>query len=253
MSLRCAAAQPTGPGGLEVRPAWGRGGGECGGGGMPGAVRSGLLGGVLAICSACTTVIVPPEDPVDAQPVFVLDHGVHSSLVLPAGKARIVRYAYGDWCWYVMSDTGLGEGVAALLWPTRAGLGRRELEAPQDEAGIRRVLKVTIDRVHALQAGGAEIRALRQDLDAHFEAAGGLVYYSPVYDLEFVEHPQAYSFCNNSNDMVAAWLERLGCEVCGPGTCASWRVEAPEPASGSAWGGRHGGTPAGSPGGGDED
>ena len=52
---------------------------------------------LMATLSGCgTTLIVPPDKPRDPAPVFVLDHGRHTSLVLSAANGTLHRYAYGD-------------------------------------------------------------------------------------------------------------------------------------------------------------
>ncbi|MFW5955095.1 MAG: hypothetical protein ACOCSG_07320, partial [Guyparkeria sp.] len=55
--------------------------------------RGALAGGAVWLLSACATTIVPPESVEQSQAVFVLDHGRHSSLVLPHPEG-FVRYAY---------------------------------------------------------------------------------------------------------------------------------------------------------------
>ncbi|MGD8699334.1 MAG: hypothetical protein PVJ43_08595, partial [Gemmatimonadales bacterium] len=56
-----------------------------------------LLATTGLVITACTNVIVPPAEPLAPQTVFVIDHGRHASLVLPAPDSGLVRYAFGDW------------------------------------------------------------------------------------------------------------------------------------------------------------
>jgi hypothetical protein len=92
-----------------------------------------VLGALLALClSGCTTVVVPPARVAEPARVALLDHGRHASLVLKTAESGMVRYAYGDWDWYAQGTTGAIEGSAAVLWPTRAALGRRRLPGPGD-------------------------------------------------------------------------------------------------------------------------
>jgi hypothetical protein len=47
-----------------------------------------------------------------------------------------------------------------------------------------------------------------------------------AYDLVFVPYPEPYSMFHNSNQVVAGWLEQLGCRVDGPALFAVWRLGA---------------------------
>ncbi len=181
------------------------------------------LGG-LVLLGGCTTTIVPPVSPADPRPVFLLDHGRHTSLVLPHPNG-LVRYAYGDWRWYAQENTGPWQGIAALLWPTRGTLGRRVLPGPATEEGVRGSVRVVIEDLYELHVEAARVTALRDELEALFRANLASRTYSAASDLEFVHHPQAYSAFNNSNHMLVKWLTALGCETRGSGVFARWRLE----------------------------
>jgi hypothetical protein len=45
-----------------------------------------------------------------------------------------------------------------------------------------------------------------------------------AYDLAFVPCPEPYSLFHNSNQVVAKWLEQLGCRLKGPALFAVWRL-----------------------------
>lgn len=188
---------------------------------------SGLGGAaaVLLLTQACTTVIVPPVAPAEPGPVFLLDHGRHASLVLPRGDDGMVRYSYGEWKYYAQVRTGIDEASAAVLWPTRAGLGRRELPGLPGAAAVRRQLRVGIEHLYRVIVDSRKIEGLRARLDSIYEANIETLIYNPSYDLEFVHHPRAYWAFHNSNQVVAAWLGELGCQVHGPALFSNWKVE----------------------------
>lgn len=193
---------------------------------VPAALAAGLL--VLAT-AACTAVIKPPVAPQVPQAVFVLDHGRHSSLVLPGADGGLVRYSYGDWSWYALEKTGPFRGSSAVLWPTRAAFGRRELagaaSGPATADVVRAAVRVGVEHLYELVVDARDAAALRRRLDALFHAADSTLVYNEAYDLEFVHHPESYWAFRNSNQMVARWLERLGCRVRGPALLSRWRVE----------------------------
>jgi hypothetical protein len=186
------------------------------------------VGGVvpLILLGGCTTTILSPARVTDPQPVFVLDHGHHTSLVMPH-PGGLVRYAYGDWRWYALEDKGVSQGMAALLWPTRGALGRRILPGPATEEGVRQGVGLVIEQLYMLQVEGARVAALREQLEELFTANLATRTFGAASDLEFVHHPDGYSAFNNSNHMLADWLEALGCKTRGSAMFARWQLAAP--------------------------
>lgn len=175
--------------------------------------------------AGCTTTIVPPQSVERPQPVFVLDHGRHTSLVLPQADG-LVRYAYGDWDWYAEVRTGATEATRAVFWPTRAGLGRRLVQGTATKGGVRRGVAVGIEHLHELRVEADDVDALRASLEAIYRANHAHLKYNAHYDLVFVPHPDPYTLWNNSNRRVAHWLRQLGCTLHGSALWASWQVEA---------------------------
>lgn len=187
--------------------------------------RLGLLVTLIG-CTGCTNVIVPPEAPHRPRSVFVLDHGRHASLVLPAGRDSLVRYSYGDWKYYALRQTGPSETTGAVLWPTRAAFGRRELGGDATATAVRSAVRVGIERLYEVTVDSAAIERLRTALDTLFRSQIDSKIYNRAYDLEFVHHPHDYTIIRNSNKVVALWLRRLDCRVRGPLLFSQWRVES---------------------------
>ena len=168
-----------------------------------------------------------PLPPADPAPVFLLDHGRHASLVLPA-DGGMVRYAYGDWDWYVLRQTGIRQGSRALFGPSPAGLGRKKLSASPTPASVRRTVQVPIEHLYPLSADTEKVARLRNRLEKIFTEAEDGTRYNPAFDLEFVRHPEPYSLDHNSNTIVAEWLREIGVEIRGDGPLSQWKV-ASEP------------------------
>ena len=64
-------------------------------------------------------------------------------------------------------------------------------------------------------------------LDAVFLANISSLVHNDAYDLDFVYHPEPYSAFHNSNEVVADWLEELGCRVMRPSLFFTWKLDAP--------------------------
>lgn len=189
--------------------------------------RNVVSGVGLALLTGCAgTVKVPDSAGLDdPRPVFLLDHGYHSSLVVTRADGSMVRYVYGDWRWYARRKTGFLRSIPTLFASTQAALGRRELDGPPEADSLSDRIRVVIDQLYSLSAPAERIDSLIERLDQRFDAAGDTRIYNQGYDLEFVHHPRPYTLGDNSNHVIAAWLEELGIDVSGNPMFGRWRVE----------------------------
>lgn len=170
----------------------------------------------LSGCSFTGSAIKCPDNPDNPRPVFLLDHGRHRTLVLTDGSGGYLqRYGYGDWRYYAEADKTFWSGARALLWPTRASLGRREYEvtAPTLQA-VESAVRVGILEIHPLEVEGGAVDALRQELDTIFQqGARQQLFVNELRDFEFAPHPRKYWLGYNSNHAVADWIRSLDCEI----------------------------------------
>jgi hypothetical protein len=187
-----------------------------------------ILLAAAMLSASCTTVIHPPAGPPDPEIVFLVTHGRSSSLILHGGEGDATRWAYGDWRYYALGRKGSSDALAALLWPTRAALGRQTIErAPRTPEDLARRLGIGIDEIFAIEVSRESVMRLESRLQEVFAARLDTLLYNPGPRLEFVEHPRRYSLVSNSNGMVAEWLRELGSEISGLPLLSKWRVAAP--------------------------
>ena len=193
-------------------------------------MRAGAAALFILALGGCTAVIVPPPAPERPLRAAILDHGRHSSLMLelPAGEG-LVRYSYGDWDWYALGRTGVGQGSAALLWPTQAALGRRRYAAPavapsEMPAAAVAPLRVPVEQAFWFAAEEDRVRTLVGELDAVFAANEATKVYNPAFDLEFVHYPASYTLTDNSNARVAEWATALGADIQGSVLLSAWAL-----------------------------
>ncbi len=185
---------------------------------------------LLFALQGCATVVVPPDAKTDGVRAFLLDHGRHTSLVLPTASGHIVRYSYGDWDYYALAETGPYRGSSALFWPTQGALGRRELAGPPAANAVRQQVKVPIVHLYSLIVKRGDVEALRRRLDGIFNSNIDTALYNPLYDLYFVHDPQPYNITHDSNREVANWLTQLGCQVRGgPALLSNWKIQPLNP------------------------
>lgn len=182
----------------------------------------------IAVLTGCAATVTPPPAPEQSRPVFLLEHGRHSSLVLATADERLMRYAYGEWRWYAERDTGFGRMFGALFRQTPAALGRQVLSGPPDAETTRGQIRVELDVIYTFDAEAGKVDALLNELDRQYRARLDEVLENPVYGLDFVPHPVPYTWRHNSNHMVAEWLETLDFQIRGNPVFGRWRVDAGE-------------------------
>ena len=117
------------------------------------------------------------------------------------------------------------EASAAILWPTPAGLGRRELPGPATADAGGRAVRVWIEALYEVVVDRRAVDRLRERLDWMFRESLETRLYNAAYDLEFVHHPRPYTLSHNSNRVVAVWLKQLGSQVREPLLFSKWKVE----------------------------
>lgn len=182
-----------------------------------------LVTGVYG-CSA-TAVLPHPEDIDTPRSVYVVEHGWHTSLVLTDADDAMLRFVYGDWRWYAQRRTGFWRAFSTLFSPTQGALGRQAMSAPSSPEAIRTQSRVTIDEIHSLSVSAIKVDALIARLESRFDAARDTLIRNETYDLEFVHDPKAYTLGENSNHVVAEWLEALDIEIRGNPVYGHWRFQ----------------------------
>ncbi|MBA3886513.1 MAG: DUF2459 domain-containing protein [Acidobacteria bacterium] len=174
---------------------------------------------------ACSTTVVAPAALSDPVPIFVVDYGTTSAVVLPYGD-DLLAFVYGDWQYYALTNNHLLNGVAALVWPTQGTLGRGRLRGPPAREQVLAQLRGRgVEDVHVVRVERADVERLVQRLDELYEAHRATEVANADYGMSFVHHPRRYTWFWNSNHQTAAWLEAVGCEVRGPAFASRWRIE----------------------------
>lgn len=181
---------------------------------------------VSMLFTGCAGRVVEPAVLRSPATVYLLDHGRHSSLVLPREEG-VARYAYGEWEWYAKDRRGVLAGMSAMLWPTRGALGRKVFPGVPITPFPSHVVPEGIEEVFTLQAETALVRRLQRDLDNIFEEGREDLIHHPSYNLDFVPYPRAYWFGHQSNQVTAEWLRQLGFTVSGVVWLSEWRIGVP--------------------------
>lgn len=171
--------------------------------------------------AGCATTVVPPRAVEDPVKVFLADYGRHSSLVLPRSEHALVEYAFGEWRWFALNDTGFFSACRALGWASEGTLGRRTIPI-EPETDLRLLFPhVTL---FELAVEREAVVLLLGRLDARWQRQEELAVFNDNYGFHFVPDDQRYHLFRNCNPIVAAWLRELGCQVRAPALLSNWRV-----------------------------
>lgn len=198
-----------------------------------------LVALILLLGTACGATVTPPSPEQNGREVVLLQHARHSSLLLTRADRGRVRYAYGDWAWYVEGETGVISGARALFWPSRAGLGRAEfpplraqpvrpqpnspgVELPNER--LEQLIGVGVDKAHYFSVSPRRVDTLLERLDGEYSASGEQPYFRAGRHLYFVPHERPYHLLHSSNPVVADWLRTLGLEVRGSPLLGIWNI-----------------------------
>jgi len=188
---------------------------------------------LLLVLVGCSATIVPPTEVQQPVTVYVLDHGRHSSLVLPTDKGA-TRYSYGDWDYYVLRQTGAWNALRALLHPSPAALGRQELPLTPSEENLPGQLRVGVTQILPIDVEHAVLQALHSELEESYHSAIATRHYNEAFDVHFVHYPTPYTLRNNSNRKVGDWLEALGCDIRGTPMLSNWHLDEATPRGANA-------------------
>ena len=158
------------------------------------------------------TFIIPPTAPVSPVTVYVTDYGYHSRLVLPDGEGKLMQYAYGDWRYFALNRQNLGNGIAALLYPTQGTIGRRQFNNLAEFQGQVKSERHTLLVFEVAEAKAARLLKL---LNRRFRQNWPMRVENPRNHLTFVPDDRDYIMFHNSNHELVTWLKELDCRVKG--------------------------------------
>ena len=108
--------------------------------------------------------------------------------------------------------------------PTNAVLARSEITITPSVERVIYALPVVVQKVYPLQVEGFKADQLISSLDEIFVEGREALIEVPADGLNFVPHPDHYSWVSNSSTMIASWMRQMEITTIGCGLLAYWRV-----------------------------
>jgi hypothetical protein len=177
---------------------------------------------ILLIWMFSPAIIVPPNDPVEAIAIYVIDYGWHSRLVLPSGNGELIQYAYGDWNYFALHQQDLKNGAVALLLPTQGTLGRQKFS---NIVELQQIIQQQDYTLLSLEVALAKVTQLLKLLDERFNRNIATNIKNSQTGLTLVKDDQEYILLHNSNHEVVEWLQYLDCQIYGFVMWSNFRIK----------------------------
>ena len=196
----------------------------------------------LSVLQGCGATIQPPAAGAlrDPAPVYLVDHGIHSSVLFPReASGTVVAFCFSSYDYAAKDHDGALNGPAALLIPNAGTLGRREFrpgalsERSICDAFMADETYYRIDRCYPIQVERARREAVYARLEQRFAAgAAASRIVNSKRRFTFVKDSSNYGLGHNCNAETAQWLRDMGCDVSGACVTADFTVE-PAPKAGN--------------------
>ncbi len=224
----------------------------------PRAFAGAVIVGAVGCVQGCGFSVTPPADPADPVSVFIADHGIHTSLLLPRPRegamarspaeadavaaindapeagdgSRVAQYAYSQFNWAALDQDQWYRSVFALMIPADGTIGTRDFSGPATSANLTHQFEVLgrhppLQTLYEIRVERSSRDRLLAELDGRWSRQSASKVTNQKRGLVFVRDATSYSLGHNCNHMVAGWLRELGCEVRGSAMTADITIEGP--------------------------
>lgn len=193
------------------------------------AIISGLLVLLATLCSGCGMTITPPAGVSDTVEVYVADHGIHTSLVLPRDDGTLTEYSFSRFDWAALDQDQWYRSLPAILIPGPGTLGTREFPGPSTCENLLHQFELAnteppVQKLYPVPVSAARCREVLAHLDQRWQSEKDTQVFNAKRGTHYVKDAAQYSIMHNCNMEVCGWLRELGCRVDGPAVTADVSV-----------------------------
>jgi hypothetical protein len=182
---------------------------------------------VALLAGGCSMKLKGPDvsvlSPSQRARVVILDHGIHAGLVLPIEDGSAREYAFGEWEYFALEETGLGQTLGAVFVPSQGTIARRDIPGGARLDPMHLAGPYIVEGTHTLFVDTAKVRELVAMIEAErTKRAGEMITRD---DTTFVPTDRTYSVSHTCNHHLATWLEALDVKISGSRMWARFSVE----------------------------
>ena len=186
-----------------------------------------LCAPLVITLAGCANRVTPAQHLTDPVPIYLVDYGRHSSLLLPTQNRRVTEYAYGDWDWFASNSTDWDDACKALFFSAGATVGRRDLADASDDGDAGLLRRINAVRLVRIPVERKKAESLAARLLDRWNRGRETVVYNPAAELFLVRDPERYALWHNCNHQTAEWLRQLGCSVWGLNVTSDFVLKGP--------------------------
>lgn len=196
--------------------------------------RSLVLSLVVLALQACGSTIRAPEEVADPASVFLLDHGIHSSVLFPRDSGDVIAFCFSSYDFAAKDNDGALNGPLVLLASSEGTLGRRVFACPDPTpSSITRAFMIgetyyRIDSCHEIVVEHAARERVLSDLESIWTSEQASRVDNAKRRFSFVRVPARYGLFHTCNHASVQLLREMGCGVSGIGIAADFDVRTPE-------------------------
>ncbi len=188
---------------------------------------------VLLGLQACGSTIRAPEHVAEPASVFLLDHGIHSSVLFPRDSGDVVAFCFSSYDFAANDNDGALNGPLVLLASSEGTLGRRVFACPNptpasiSQEFMRGETYYRIDTCHEIVVERTDRERVLSELEGIWSAEHATRVDNAKRRFSFVRVPARYGLFHTCNHASVQLLREMGCGVSGIGIAAEFDVRTP--------------------------
>lgn len=194
---------------------------------------------VLLFLQACGSTIRAPEHVAAPASVFLVDHGIHSSVLFPRDSGEVVAFCFSSYDFAAKDNDGALNGPLVLLASSEGTLGRRVFVCPDpspdriSRAFMQGETYYRIDSCHEIVVERAARERVLSELEGIWTSEQATRVDNAKRRFSFVRVPARYGLFHTCNHASVQLLREMGCGVSGIGIAADFDVRPSEGLAGT--------------------
>jgi hypothetical protein len=175
------------------------------------------------LCFGCANRLTPPQELIEPVTVHVVDHGRHSSLLLPDGRGGTAMYSFGEWRAFAL-NRNTWHDYARALFGGHGTLGRASFATTEPN----RLQQYIGGELIPLRVERTEAELLLMRLAVSWEVRAAEAVDNRRVGLRLVPYTPPgglYWGLNNCNHATSRWLRSLSVDAPKAAVFSNWTTK----------------------------